>query len=157
MAPPLLEALGGLLRRVVAPAVLVALAVARAGETRELVGERALAELLAFPGEPVARAGPLEPVILGEGLEVGLEDVRGHGEEARELRGGRRLRDALGAHPVHGLQDLVADPESLKLVHCPPRGCARARRWRRRRACRGRGRAAPFRRAPHRACSRRTG
>jgi len=45
-----LEAFGGLLRRAVTPAVLVAFAVAGTGQVGELVGERALAGLLAALG-----------------------------------------------------------------------------------------------------------
>ena len=56
MSRPLLEAASRLLGRVVAPAVVVALAVAGTREVRELLGEAALAALLAER----AAAAPLD-------------------------------------------------------------------------------------------------
>src|SRR5215207_2658211 len=70
MASTLLKALGSGFGRLVTPAVLVALAVARAGHAGELVGERALADLLAAAAQPIpGRFGQLEVAVLDEPLE----------------------------------------------------------------------------------------
>src|SRR4051812_48245483 len=82
----LLQAGGRRLRRVVAPAVVVALAVVRLGQPGELFRERALAERRAVVGERVAGILEREQAVLPEALEVRRERVRRHREEARELR-----------------------------------------------------------------------
>src|SRR5215211_9525049 len=95
-AMALLQAAGCLLGRVVAPAVLVALAVALTGHVGELVRERALALVLAVRRQRHAGAGALEQTVGDEALEVRRERFGGHGEEAGELLLGRRVGDALG-------------------------------------------------------------
>src|SRR5262249_55807065 len=114
---PLLEALGRLLRRGMTPAVLVALPVGRAREIRELVGEGALPELLTLRGEAEAIPLHLEVALLGEANEELAQGGRRYGEEARELRCGGPLDEALGAHPVHRLEYLLANLKRLELAH----------------------------------------
>src|SRR5262245_26067355 len=117
---PLLQALRRLLGGGMAPAVFVTLAVRGPREVGELVGEGALAELLSLCGQPEAVALDLEIALVGEAHEE-LADGRGrHREEARKLGGGRALGEALGAHPVHRLQHLVANLERLELAHQDP-------------------------------------
>src|SRR6516162_9433440 len=117
MTGALLKAARRFFGRGVTQAVLVALAVRGTREISELLSERALAQLL--PGwrerEPIA--GVLEQVLTGEPLQVGRKRRCGQRQKARELTHRGRIREALGAHPVHRLEDLVTDPERVKLAH----------------------------------------
>src|SRR5687767_5188302 len=109
MLDPLLEAASGLLRRVVAPAVLVALAVRLSGQPGELLREAALAGLPSELAQPEANLRRLEIALGHEALEVGRERRRGDGQEAGEVLGARLLQQPLGVQPVHGLEHLLAD------------------------------------------------
>src|SRR5918995_5156785 len=167
---PLLEAAGRLLGRGVAPAVLVALSVSRTGQVRELVREGALAELLAPRSEPEPLTVRVEITVVAEPHQEATDEWLGNRQEARELWHGGPPGEAFRSHPVHRLQNLVADPKGLELIHrrfprrwrTPhsrrwPTGLGRWRRSPGSPGRRGRNRAAPPRRAPPRAASRRRG
>src|SRR5437899_1014999 len=117
MLLPLLEAPRRLLGRLVAPAIVVALTVCLAGETCELLGERALAELRPFGCQAEAVAVALEIPVGHETLEIRLERRLRHGEEARQLGGGGPIAEAFRRNPVHRLQHVVADAQDVELAH----------------------------------------
>src|SRR4051794_3228748 len=106
MSPAVLEAARRLFRGVVAPAVVVALAVTLARHVGELVSERALALLLSVCGESHTLADRLQQSIRDEAVKVRLQRRRGYGQEAGQFVGARRVGDTLRAHPVHGLEHL---------------------------------------------------
>src|SRR3954452_13082226 len=120
MSGTILQAPRRLLGRVVAPAVLVALAVAGARHVGELVGERALGLAAPALAEAVALAVALEVPVADHPLEDRRERRGLDGQEADELDRGGRVGQPLGVHPVHRLQHVVADAAELELVHQPP-------------------------------------
>src|SRR3712207_6065272 len=87
MVRALLQAARRLLGRVVAPAIVVALAMPRLRHVGELLGERALAALQAAVGHPEAGSGRLEVAVAGEALEVRRQRPRRHRQEAGEHLG----------------------------------------------------------------------
>src|SRR5919201_3364479 len=114
---PFLETARRLLGRLVAPAVLVALAVRLTGQPGELVRERPLAELFPLRRHPVAAAGVLEVAVADKPVEIDGQRRRGDGEEAGELLGRRRVCEPLAGEPVHRLQHLFADLQRVELTH----------------------------------------
>src|SRR5215210_6852211 len=115
----LLQAPRRLLGRVVAPAVVVAFPVGRFREVGELLGEGALAHLLAAGAEPPAAAGGLYVAVGAEALQVRAEGRGWDRQKARKLVRAGCLGEALRAHPVHRLEHLVADAKRLELAHGP--------------------------------------
>src|SRR5215210_511545 len=82
-----------------------------------LLGEGPLARLLPRRAQAPAVRATLEVAVAPEALQVGAERGGRDGEEAGELVSGRRLRQSLRAHPVHGLEQLVPNPQRLELAH----------------------------------------
>src|SRR5918992_2320664 len=101
MPHSLLQAPRRLLGRVVAPAVVVALAVGGLRKVGELLGEGALAQLLASGAEAPAAAGGLYVAVGAEALEIRTESRGRDGEKTRKLVRIGCFGEALGAHPIH--------------------------------------------------------